>query len=229
MLLIVNCNLQNSKIENFNVNIKKSIRNSKIDYQIINANDLENLKNIDQYTHLIISGSKASALDNNIWDVNLKNIVHYFINEKKAVLGICYGHQFIIKSILGLNNVRTTQKPEIGLAKINIIQKDNILFHNMNDIYSFVFHYQEVFNLTKDFNVLAKNSNCNIHAYQYKSLPVWGVQFHPEFDSFSSKAILHEVKNLEVISEEAFINDLIKDEDMKQNSIIFENFLNVKP
>lgn len=228
MLLIVNCNLK-KQMENFNISIKKSIRNSKIDYHIINANDLGNLKNLNKYTHLIISGSKASALDDNIWDANLKNIVDHFINEKKAVLGICYGHQFIIKSILGVNNVRTTQKPELGIAKINIIQKDNILLHNMNDIYSFVFHYQEVFNLTKDFNVLAKSSNCNIHAYQYKDLPVWGIQFHPEFDSCSAKAILNEVKNLEGISEEAFINDLIKDEDMKQNSIIFENFLNVKP
>jgi GMP synthase (glutamine-hydrolysing) len=42
-------------------------------------------------------------------------------------------------------------------------------------------HFDEACDLPADFHVLAASDRCAVHAFQYRDLPVWGVQFHPEY------------------------------------------------
>ena len=55
-----------------------------------------------------------------------------------------------------------------------------------------VSHYDEAFDLPGEFKVLASSPDCPVHAFQYRDLPVWGIQFHPEYSAQDGQAIWNE-------------------------------------
>lgn len=92
---------------------------------------------------------------------------------EKQALGICYGHQFLARVLVGKECLKKRTKPEIGWVKINTVS--NKLFENMSETVSFVLHYDEVAYLTDEFRIIASTESCAIHAFQYRHLPVWGI------------------------------------------------------
>jgi len=74
--------------------------------------------------------------------------------------------------------------------------------------------------------IIATNNDCETQAFQYKDLPVWGVQFHPEMQFENGSEM---VKNhlLEFPKDKQYYkNELDNKEQIEQNFLIFKNFLN---
>ena len=91
MILIMNCMLKEKFAISFNKAILRPIDKEGMDYSIFNMNKLlgtsGSLK--EDYSHLIISGSEASVLDDYQGNSELEEIIKHFIKLNKPVLGIC--------------------------------------------------------------------------------------------------------------------------------------------
>jgi GMP synthase (glutamine-hydrolysing) len=87
--------------------------------------------------------------------------------------------------------VRRAAKPEFGFIDLGLAP--NPLFQGLGKPLVMVSHYDEVCDLPKEFKVLASSPGCAVHAFQYRDLPVWGVQFHPEYNAEEGFLIWKEV------------------------------------
>jgi GMP synthase (glutamine-hydrolysing) len=54
----------------------------------------------------------------------------------------------------------------------------------------FYFHQDEVFDLPAALPVLASTDQCPVQAVRFGSDPIFGVQFHPEFNDLQAEEIL---------------------------------------
>ncbi|MBU7005106.1 type 1 glutamine amidotransferase [Phosphitispora fastidiosa] len=226
MLLVLNCLVEDESADEFDMAMSILLKNTNCVYQTYRASQTESIADLHRYSHLLISGSEASALDDNSWDELLVTTIDRFITDKKPVLGICYGHQFLARTIVGKECLKKRELPEIGWAKI--YNCSNELFRSVNDAVSVVLHYDEVAYLTDDFRIIASSQSCPIHSYQYKDLPVWGIQFHPEYNLELSKEIFELFSKTEPKFDQSFINDLDKESDLENITKVIKNFINVK-
>lgn len=222
MLLILNCMIKDNLALSLNRAFLRPVEKTGLKYSIIPWPEFAELTNLSLYSHLIISGSEASAVDQNPWEPGLGEITRCFIDSKRAVLGICYGHQFLAKMIAGKHCVRKSKSPEFGYASIQVSQ--NALFKNIVNTVFMVSHYDEVTSLPPGFKITASTPGCAVHGFQLRDLPVWGVQFHPEYKEQEAEEIFTEFSKSDPRIKEYFINDLESDKQLDQNEIVIRNF-----
>jgi anthranilate synthase component II len=110
-------------------------------------------------------------------------LIQAMVNNQMAptpLLGVCLGHQAITIALGG----RVIQSPEIMHGK------DDFIFHHHTGIYAHLSHpfkagryhslIAERATLPQDLIIQAENSNQLIMGLSHASLPIYGVQFHPE-------------------------------------------------
>nr|MCS5617853.1 glutamine-hydrolyzing GMP synthase [Pirellulales bacterium] len=94
------------------------------------------------------------------------------------VLGICYGMQLACEA-LGGQVARATAR-EYGRAACEVLDHD-LLFANVPDHTEvWMSHGDQVDAVSSDFRPLARTATCPLAAVRHRSLPVFGLQFHPE-------------------------------------------------
>ena len=136
---------------------------------------------VNAYSHILSTGSSASVLDNADWMQTEVELIRTAVSMGKVILGSCFGHQLIARSMFGLDAVRVRPRPEIGWSDIEIIEDDTLLGRADRMIYGFVFHYDEVCRLPQDrATLIARSSACDILGFKLKGKPVWGIQPHFE-------------------------------------------------
>lgn len=108
---------------------------------------------------------------------NLMEILGFY-HDKIPVLGICLGHQAIGKFFRG--NVVKSHKPMHGKTS-NIIHLGDKIFDGIPTNTQVVrYHSLICENLPGDLEVLAKTDEGEVMAMKHKTLPIYGLQFHPE-------------------------------------------------
>ena len=218
-LLILNCTFAKSGIERLNKLLISIFEKYDIDLEIYHLTDT--IEDLYEFSHLIISGSALFATQENENDKKLYDVIQQFTN--KRILSICYGHQILAKALMKKNVCRKSSTPELGWRKVELAT--NSLFEGISNPVFYVSHLEEVFDLNDDFTIIASNSNCDIQGYQYKDLPIWGVQFHPEVTfEFGKQSIKNKLANNESMRK-FFNNELNNPEYIEQNFKIFENFI----
>ena len=136
---------------------------------------------VKAYSHILSTGSSASVLDNTDWMQTEVELIRTAVSMGKVILGSCFGHQLIARSMFGLDAVRVRPRPEIGWPDIEIIEDDALLGRADRMINGFVFHYDEVCRLPQDrATLIARSSACDILGFKLKGKPVWGIQPHFE-------------------------------------------------
>lgn len=105
------------------------------------------------------------------------DVIKEFYQTKK-ILGICLGHQCIAQFFGG--KIVKANEPVHG--KVSKIYHDNsVLFHNIPEGFNAArYHSLAVENLPECLILTAKTSDGVNMAFQHKSYPIFGVQFHPE-------------------------------------------------
>lgn len=137
----------------------------------------------DDFTHILISGSKTCILDSSPWVQSLMDYARRGIDAGIPTLGVCYGHQIIARAYGGDTVVRVSPTPEIGWVEIEQTALNPLLEGLPPKFYSFQAHFEEVRNMPPGFIATASTSRCPIQAYYVEGKPVYGVQFHPERDA----------------------------------------------
>jgi GMP synthase (glutamine-hydrolysing) len=179
-------------------------------------------KSIDQYDRIILLGSEASIIDEQDWLKPEIDIIQNSVEDGIPLLGICFGHQIIVHTLLGNEYVRRRPNPEIGWPEICVLREDKLFQGISSCFFSFSFHFDEVIN-SADLEILANSNECNIQAYKIKNKAVWGIQFHPEINIETGIQILREeasvfgLKNVEALISKAY--------DSNVGSQILHNFI----
>jgi GMP synthase (glutamine-hydrolysing) len=219
MILVVNCFKEEAFAADFDQAVAGRLQGTGQPCCFLRAEELETVEDSPRWTHLIISGSVASATMDQPWDRPLAQLVHRFVAAGKPILGICYGHQFLAKVLAGPGHVRRAAREEFGFLKLRLA--DAPLFKGLTETVAVVSHFDEVFDLPGEFKVLASSGSCAVHAFQYRGLPVWGVQFHPEYGAEDSARIW---KTVFCCTPERIPPPLEDPAPLQQNRVIFENF-----
>jgi GMP synthase (glutamine-hydrolysing) len=94
------------------------------------------------------------------------------------VLGICYGMQ-LGAQILG-GQVKPAAAREFGRARLRVVSADPLLHGMPQDTTVWMSHGDQVHELPAEFEALATTDTCPFAAARHKSVPFYGVQFHPE-------------------------------------------------
>ena len=94
------------------------------------------------------------------------------------VLGICYGMQLACDALGG--HVGQARSREYGRAGCEIIDHDVLFAGVPGHTEVWMSHGDQVDAVSADFLPLARTPTCPLAAVRHRSLPVFGLQFHPE-------------------------------------------------
>jgi GMP synthase (glutamine-hydrolysing) len=94
------------------------------------------------------------------------------------VLGICYGMQLACRDLGG--DVKNVPAREFGRAHCQVTSDSELFagFPEQSEVW--MSHGDQVTTVSGDFVPLARTSTCPIAAVKHRTLPVYGLQFHPE-------------------------------------------------
>ncbi len=148
---------------------------SDIEVDVI-RNDEIDLDSIQSYSHIVLSPGPGLPNEAN----QLMEIIEKYANTKN-ILGVCLGHQAIAQYFGStLSNLPTVVHGEA--KEIEILNQDE-LFKNLPTYIKVGRYHSWVIketDLSKSLNATAVDSEQNVMAFKHHSLPIFGIQFHPE-------------------------------------------------
>jgi len=149
------------------------------------------------FSHIILTGSEASILDDYPWLTEEVKFIQEAANNNIAILGSCYGHQLLALALGGSKCIKRSEQPEVGWLPIQV-KKDSLLLGKKGVIYSFACHFDEVVNLGPEFDILASSAHCQIQAFKVKNKRIWGLQPHPEINVREARVCLQKLVSLDL-------------------------------
>lgn len=179
------------------------------------------------FDRVIVSGSKTAAAEDAPWIFNLHQFILRTIDAGKPYLGVCYGHQSLVRALGGKETVRRAAEAEFGWTRIELLESSSGgLFEGLPpEFYSFSSHFDEVFNLPSGVKCLARSQRCQVQACQIEAKPVFGIQFHPEKNLPEAEATLLERKKLGIPKDLLHPKEGAHLYDPQVGEILFRNFL----
>lgn len=182
---------------------------------------------IENWSHVILSGSKTSIFDSSSWVKKLLKFLEKIIESHIPLLGICYGHQCIARLFHGLSSVQRSSLPEVGWGNVHMQHTKNspLPFRDLPPIFSpFQYHFEEVKSLGPEFSILGSSERCPIQAYAHHANPIYGIQFHPERTWAEGEKVLHAKRN--ELHKDCFFTkeETLFNYDENIAKIIFSNF-----
>lgn len=177
---------------------------------------------IQSFDGVIISGSQSSVYDDyRPWIQTLSRWTEGAIADGLPILGVCWGHQ-LLAQILG-GTVRGGSY-ELGYVEVNQ-EKSDPLWDGIPDPFTvFATHSDHVVEMPPDGTLLASNGT-GVQAFRYHQ--VYAVQFHPEYDVRTAKAMIDSKDTLPPEERQAAL-DTCTDANVEAATDakrIFDNFL----
>lgn len=148
-------------------------------FDIFNTPRSEYPASFDAYDAILLTGSKADSFSNEPWVVDLRQRVSALLDQKKKLLGICFGHQ-LIAICLGAKVGRAPQGWGVGRMSYDWHAADLPLAPEDNKMALLVSHQDQVLELPENAVLLASNAHCPVAGYAVGE-EVFCVQGHPEF------------------------------------------------
>lgn len=176
---------------------------------------------IQGFDGVIVSGSQSSVYDDRPWIQTLSRWTEGAIADGLPVLGVCWGHQ-LLAQILG-GTVRGGSY-ELGYVEVIQERKDPLWNGIPNPFTVFATHSDHVVEMPSDATLLASNDT-GVQAFRYEQ--VYAVQFHPEYDLRTAKAMIESKETLPPEDKQAAL-DTCTDENVaaaQSAKRIFDNFL----
>ena len=156
--------------------IARRIREMNVFCEIVSHKEVSPTKINENVKGLILSGGPLNVYENNKFSFD-KNI----LKKNFPILGICFGHQILSKSLGG--RVKQSKHREFGLANLKKKSKSKLLdgfFDKKNISKVWMSHADQVTKIPKSFKIIASSQNSKFAAIENKDKKYYGVQFHPE-------------------------------------------------
>ena len=153
-------------------------------FSILDVLNMDSWPSAESFKSIIITGSHTNVTDRPDWLPELEDCVRKAHDHSVPILGICFGHQLLAHAFGGEVS-DNPQGPEFGSVPIalNTNARLNPLFQELPTVFSaFMSHRQSVVRLPEGAVRLAVSPKDQNAAF-YLEPNLWGVQFHPEFDS----------------------------------------------
>lgn len=162
--------------DSFTYNIVELLRQLHITDFTVRFNDQITISEASDYSHIILSPGPATPSASGM----LLPIIQALYSTH-ALLGICLGHQAIAEA-LGGNLVQVTIPYHGYQTRVHVLTPSKIFQRIPNTFEVGLYHSWLVDSntLPPELLVTARSRENNIMAIQHQSLPVYGVQFHPE-------------------------------------------------
>lgn len=123
---------------------------------------------------IILAGSPKSVNDKDAPHLEQK-----ILDWDVPILGICYGLQLLAHNELN-GCVEKADKREFGRAHLLIDDDSNLLKDIKNESVVWMSHGDHIHTLPDSFTITAHTANAQVAAVKHNTLPIFGVQFHPE-------------------------------------------------
>jgi GMP synthase-like glutamine amidotransferase len=140
------------------------------------------------YDAVLLTGSKADSFSQDAWVLELRRRVSELLDQKKKLLGVCFGHQ-LIALCLGAKVGRAPQGWGVGRMSYEWHAADLPLATEDKKMSLLVSHQDQVLELPGNAVLLASNAHCPIAGYSMGE-EVFCVQGHPEFEAGYSAFLL---------------------------------------
>ena len=122
---------------------------------------------------LILSGGPSS-----VYDPGAPNCDPGIFELGIPVLGICYGMHLACDHLGG--KVESSSTREYGRALCEVSPDDRLFKDFPTQAEVWMSHGDQVQHVSENFKSLARTDTCPVAAVKHQSLPVYGIQFHPE-------------------------------------------------
>lgn len=161
--------------DSFTYNLVDLIRRIRVDFQVVDVEKLD-LDQIENFTHILISpGPDIPAAYPQLFAM-LKRF-----HATKAILGVCLGHQTLCEFF----GATLFNLPDVchGYAQRLKVRSNSRLFFGLPTEFTIgLYHSWAVSpeNFPKQLDVTGTCGDEIIMAVQHRTLPIYGVQFHPE-------------------------------------------------
>lgn len=192
-------------------------------------------KDLSRYSHIVLSGSRMSCLSQDPWVKNLEQVIGTAIDCNIPLLGVCFGHQLIARAIGGIKILSKSQKPEFGWVPVAKTTGASVRprgpFLNLHQhFHVFASHFEEVVQLPNELELVAANERCAVQAFQHKSKPVFGVQFHPERNVVEGERSIRNREKAEGVARDWIFNRGLGNKYFNESvsRSIFSGFLEIK-
>jgi len=168
--------------------------NADLDFQVFNAQQGEYPEDIDYFDFFITTGSKAGAYDGDDWIRQLIQFVQRLDEQRKKLIGICFGHQIIAMARHG--QVEKSSKGwGVGVAANRIIAHPGWMKTTKEELNIIVSHQDQITQLPEDTLVIASSDFCPYFVVQWDD-HFLSIQGHPEWQRDYSKALMTLRRNL---------------------------------
>lgn len=147
-------------------------------------------RNIETYDFYITTGSKASAYEDLPWIHQLINFVQKLDQQKKKLIGICYGHQIIA---LAKNHkvLKSDKGWGIGVAQNRIIATPDWMSKTKPELNIIASHQDQIISLPGEAVVIAESDFCPYFMVQWNN-HFLSIQGHPEWNTDYSRTLMNE-------------------------------------
>lgn len=143
-------------------------------FDIVRDGDVPPLSEIDG---LVLAGSRAGVYeeDDHSWMTTEQTLLRDAAQHGIPILGICFGHQLIHHAFGG-----TVEEGHKQSRLVSATLGDDPLFAGMEPVVP-VLHSDYVVEPAAEFEIIAEAPYYGPFATRHESLPIWTVQFHPEY------------------------------------------------
>jgi len=140
-------------------------------------NDQLEVEDVDAYDYIIFSPGPGIPDEAG----KMKEIIKAYVGKKK-MLGVCLGHQAIYEVFGG--SLENLSKVFHGVqSDIKVLKDDSALLAGLGDGFEAGRYHSWVGTSSQvpdELTINCEDENGQIMGFEHKSLPIYGVQFHPE-------------------------------------------------
>jgi len=134
----------------------------------------------------IISGSRFSVNDTDPWVNDLLSFIRV-AGDSVPVIGFCFGHQAIAKSLGG--SVEPRVLPNVGARKIGMLLRPTWMPLEIETPQALFNHGEQVVSVPMGATIIAGDTICPTQVIQF-SPRLLGIQAHPEYTSAYQDALM---------------------------------------
>ncbi|TYL39660.1 hypothetical protein CV102_05065 [Natronococcus pandeyae] len=170
---------------------------------------------------VVVTGSRSSVYWDDEWIQPTKEWVGEAIERDIPFLGICWGHQLLADALGG--TVESMGAYEVGYSEIEQTSDSRLFDGISSEFTAFTSHADEVSALPAGAEPLAQNHYSN---HGFRKDRVFGVQFHPEYDTRTARDLVHK-KELSDERRESVLAEITEENYQRacEAKLVFENFL----